>query len=60
MDNRDIYISNIPGGDGTLNKRQILEGHLNDYLAQIGQIDWLNIVDVQKRDRDRAKHASGF
>ena len=42
------YISNIPGGDGSLNIRQIPEDHLRDYLAHIGQIDWLKIVDVQK------------
>ena len=60
MCNRDIYISNIPGGDGSLNIRQILEGDLNDYMAQIGQIDWLKIVNVQKKDRDRVKTRVGF
>ena len=60
MCDRDIYISNIPGGEGILNIRQIMEVHLNDYLAHIGQIDWLKIVDVQKRDLDRVKTRVGF
>ena len=59
MCNRDIYITNIPDGDGTCNIRQILEDHLSVYLAHIGQIDWLKIVDVQKRDRD-VKTRVGF
>ena len=60
MDVNDIYISNIPGGDGSKSLRTILTEHLKDYLAHIGQIEWLKVADVQKQDRDRVKTRVGF